>query len=317
MARRNHRERRLLICMIMCMLNLTAQTVPATAAALDVSFLYKLSDYNGVIPFSGVKMFSDGAFNEMYVLDGGMIRIFNKSGMEVYRINDDGSLGSIAACVVDKEGNIIALSYDQRGCFLLRCNFRGELIARMELQGVPGTIRSGFNPSFLSYRDGHLYLADSATMMVVVTDEQGRFEQAIDLFDAADFPERKRSNVDMMGFSVDEKGEILFTVPTEFCAYKRAPDGEVVSFCQRGSGPGKFNIAAGIVADDKGYIYVSDKLKSAVLIFDDEFKFVDQMGYRGVGPYGLIVPMEMAVLGDKLYVSQGAEQGVSVFSITH
>jgi len=116
---------------------------------------------------------------------------------------------------------------------------------------------------------------------------------------------------------VDREGSILFTIPTEFCAYKLSPKGVLASFCQRGSGPGKFNIAAGIVSDDSGYIYVSDKLKSAVLIFDNEFNFLNQMGSRGGGPYGFVIPMEMAVLGDRLYVSQGAGQGVSVFSITH
>jgi DNA-binding beta-propeller fold protein YncE len=246
-----------------------------------------------------------------------MIRIFNEAGMEVYRINDDGGLGSISACVVDKEGNIIALSYDQRGYFLIRCNYRGELSTRIELKNVPSSIQAGFNPSFLAYREGHLYLADSGSMTVVVTNEQGIFEKSMDLLGEASFPEKKRGNIDMMGFSVDREGSMLFTVPAEFCAYKRSPDGGLSSFCQRGSGPGKFNVAAGIVSDDSGYIYVSDKLKSSVLIFDDDFKFVHQIGSRGGGPYGFIVPMEMAVLGNKLYVSQGAEQGVSVFSITH
>ncbi|HEY6011095.1 MAG TPA: hypothetical protein VIX18_06445 [Nitrospirota bacterium] len=320
MAWRKRRESRLLFLLSALVLGMTGMTTPAMAVAestAEPSFLYKLSDYNGIMASSGVRMFSDAVNEELFVLDGGTIRIFNQAGMEVYRINDDGSLGSLTDSVVTKEGDIIALSFDQRGYFLIKCNYRGELTTRMELQNVPGAIQAGgFRPTFLAYREGHLYLVDSA-MMVIVTDEQGRFEQSIDLFDAAGLPEKKRGNVDMMGFSIDREGSMFFTVPAEFCAFKRSPDGSLASFCQRGSGPGKFNIAAGIVSDDSGYIYVSDKLKSAVLIFDKEFKFVNQMGYRGAGPYGLIVPMEMAVLGNKLYVSQGAGQGVSVFSITH
>jgi DNA-binding beta-propeller fold protein YncE len=295
----------------------SALSLPAYGNGVSASFLYKLSDYNGIIPFSGVRMFTDRANGEIYVFDGGMIRIFNEAGMEVYRFNDDGSLGSLADGVVDKEGNIIALAYDQRGYFLVRCNYRGELTARLDLKNVPSAFQTGFNPTSLAYREGHFYLADGASMKIVVTDEQGLFERGIDLFDVADFPKKKRGNIDMMGFSVDREGSILFTVPAEFCAFKLSPEGGLASFCQRGSGPGKFNIAAGIVSDDSGYVYVSDKLKSAVLIFDKDFKFLQQVGYRGVGPYGLIVPMEMAVLGNRLYVSQGAEQGVSVFSITH
>jgi len=264
-----------------------------------------------------VKMFSDVVFNEMYVLDGGTIRIYNQAGMEVYRFNDDGSLGNIYGCVVDKDGNIIALVYDQSKYFLIRCIYRGDLAARLELKNIPSDVQAGFRPTFLAYREGHLYLADSGSMTVLVTDEQGVFEQSIDLLDATGLPKTRRGSTDMMGFSVNREGSIFFTIPTEFCAYRRSPNGEVTSYCQRGSAAGKFNVAAGIVSDDSGYIYVSDKLKSSVLIFDNNFKFLRQLGYRGYGPYGMIIPEEMAVLGNKLYVSQGAEQGVSVFSITH
>jgi DNA-binding beta-propeller fold protein YncE len=292
-------------------------SLPAYGYGLSASFLYKLSDFNGIVPFSGVKMFPDVVHNEVYVLDGGMIRIFNQAGMEVYRFNEDGSLGSLSSSVVDTEGNIIALAYDAKGYFLIRCNYRGDLTSRFELKNIPSAFQTGFTPSSLAYRKGHFYLADSGSMKIAVTDEQGLFERGIDLLDVAGFKQKNRGNFEMMGFSVDREGSILFTVPAEFCAYKLSPDGALASFCQRGSGPGKFNIAAGIVSDDSGYIYVSDKLKSSVLIFDNEFKFINQLGARGYGPFGFIVPMDMAVLGDKLYVAQGAGQGVSVFSITH
>lgn len=303
---------------IAAMVFASALSLPAFGDGISASFLYKLSDYNGIIPFDGAKLFADSAHREMYVLDDGFVRIFNDYGMEVDQINNDyGSLGSLTDGVIDKDGNIITLEYDQRGNYLARHNYRGEHTVRLELKNVPSAFQKGFSPTALAYREGHFYLADRASMKIVVTDEQGLFEKGIDLFDVADFPKKKRGDIDMMGFSVDRAGNILFTVPVEFCAYKLSPEGHLASFCERGGAPGRFNIAAGIVSDDSGYVYVSDKLKCAVLIFDKGFKFVKQVGYRGGGPFGLIVPMNMAVLGDKLYVAQGAGQGVSVFSITH
>jgi DNA-binding beta-propeller fold protein YncE len=300
----------------------SALFLPAYCYGISASFLYKLSDNNGTIPFDSVKVSADRWHHELYVIDGGdsSVRIFNETGMEVYRINDDGSLGSIADGVVDKEGNFIALAYKGQEYSVIRCNYRGEFLASLALKNIPGAFQAGFYPTALAYREGHLYLADKVSMKVLVTDEEGLFEQGIDLFDVLGFTKnakKKKGDIDMSGFSVDREGDILFTVPVEFCAYKLSPGGNISSFCQRGGGPGRFNIASGIASDDNGYIYVSDKLKSAVLIFDKDFSFLHQIGHRGIGPGGLIVPMDMAVLGDKLYVTQSAGQGVSVFSIGH
>jgi DNA-binding beta-propeller fold protein YncE len=72
------------------------------------------------------------------------------------------------------------------------------------------------------------------------------------------------------------------------------------------------------VADDRGYFYVADRLKSAVLIFDRNFKFVREFGYRGSKPHNLTGPWNLGLDADnRLYVSQLASRGVSVFKITY
>ena len=91
--------------------------------------------------------------------------------------------------------------------------------------------------------------------------------------------------------------------------------GKVRAFGTRGSSPGKFNVVSGIAADDNGNIYVADTLRCVVMIFDREFNFRTEFGYRGLEPGNLIAPMELTVDSDRVYVAQTRSRGVSVFRV--
>ncbi len=284
------------------------------AGITDISYLYRLSDFSGDLPLNMVKLFADRERHELYVIDYPSVKIFNNAGMEIYEFNDDSSLASVIIDItVDKKGNLLLLStaYGSEKYYLLQCNYRGDLMTTLELKNIP----KDFYPSTLEYQDGHLYVADKASLRVLVMDEHGELEKNIDLFPLLGIKKNRR-DVDLSGFSVDKEGDILFTIPALFHGYRLSPDGKLVSFGQPGGGPGKFNVAAGIIADDEGHYFVTDKLKCAVLIFDKDFNFITQVGYRGFNsPGGLIVPTEMAYMDKRLYVSSGAHQGVSVFNI--
>jgi DNA-binding beta-propeller fold protein YncE len=121
-----------------------------------------------------------------------------------------------------------------------------------------------------------------------------------------------------LGFSVDREGNILFTVPTLFKACILSPDGKLNWFGKSGSASGRFNIVAGIVRDSKGNYLVVDKLKCAVMIFDQNFKFISQFSERGYKPGYLIAPDDIAIdNGNRIYVTQAARKGVSVFKLTY
>jgi len=86
-------------------------------------------------------------------------------------------------------------------------------------------------------------------------------------------------------------------------------------FGKPGSVSGRFNIVAGIVRDSEGNYLVVDKLKCAVMIFDQNFKFISQFSQRGYKPGYLIAPDDIAIdNGDRIYVTQAAKKGVSVLS---
>ena len=72
------------------------------------------------------------------------------------------------------------------------------------------------------------------------------------------------------------------------------------------------------MADDRGYYYVADKLKSAIIVFDKDFQFQLEFGYRGFSPENLNGPNNLALDDEgRLYVSQLGNRGISVFQITY
>jgi len=292
-------------------------------AEVKASYLYKLSSFTGPIPYNWVELTIDKEKNEVYVSDGSdrSVRIFNENGMEIYNFGEDSDLGNIniTHLAVDRDGNILLLSYkwEPTGTTysIIRCNFRGEVVSRFEPQNLPSDF-STFRPNRIVYREGRLYLVDKNQMKVVVTDVNGGYLDGYDLAALLGFNERKRAETGIAGFTVDRDGNILFTIPVQFQAYRLSPDRKIGSFGQRGSAPGKFNIVGGIASDDKGYLYLTDTLKCVVMVFDKDFKFLKEFGYRGFGPANLIAPMELTVDDrGRIYVSQSARRGVSVFQV--
>jgi len=288
-------------------------------AEVQTDFLYSLSNFSGTVPLNLARINFDEDRNEIYVTDtsNSGVRIFNAQGMEIYRFGDDWNLGSIIAAAVRKDGNILVLSQTISKNDIYLCNFRGEVISRLDLKGLPSGFE-GFSPSDMVYRHEKLYLLDNNAMRLLVTDSNGVSLVGYDLASLTEVEDKKRAQTAIGGLSVDREGNILFTIPVMFSAFKLTPQGKLSGFGRPGSAPGRFNNTGGIVADDRGYYYVADRLKSAVLIFDKNFKFVREFGYRGRKPDNLTGPRDLSLDAEgRLYVSQLASRGVSVFKITY
>lgn len=290
-------------------------------AAAKGSFLYNLSDFTGTIPYAWPRVVVDKERNEIYVLYQNTVRVFNEFGMEIYRFGDDLDLGHIVDVAVDNSGDILLLTYKQSEGQpigeIIHCNYRGEPKSKIELRNIPSQF-SKFSPSRMVYQDGSIYLASFMELNIVVADHQGNFKKGYDLFSLLELEEKDRGNVEIWGFSVDREGNILFTVPSLFKACILSPDGKLDWFGKPGSASGKFNIVAGIVRDSKGNYLVVDKLKCAVMVFDQNFKFISQFSERGYKPGYLIAPDDIAIdNGDRIFVTQTARRGVSVFRLVY
>jgi len=312
---------------------LMALPVNLAFAGVTASFRYPLSNFSGPVLSQWAKLAIDSERNEVYTLRQRKndIRVFDEHGMEIFVFAE--GFGSAADIAIGNDGDIFVLSRGYQTATVHLLNFRGEEVAEIPLQGVPA-IFSKFVADRLVHRNNSLYLVDSRAMKVVVVDEAGRFWKGYDLKreikpfvpreDVAreltinDWRKKKLEDIELNGFTVDDQGNIFFTVPVLFSAFKRPLRGELMRFGKSGSAKGKFGVVSGITTDDMGYIYVSDRLRSVVLIFDRNMVFQTEFGYRGDQPSNLFVPDDLAVdSSGNLYVGQAANRGVSVFKVVH
>ena len=298
-------------------------SITGEAQPVRGTFLYTLSSFTGTISFSWPRILVDGERNEVYVVYQNFIRVFNQTGMEVYSFGDELNLGSIVDLALDRDGNILLLSYkwsqatDRVDYEITRCDYRGEPKSSTEVKNLPSQY-SKFFPNRMVYREGNLYLASLTTMVVVVADESGSVKDVYDILPLLELEEKEKQDAMMDGFSIDKEGNFFFTIPPLFRAYKITPDRKVSYFGRSGSTPGRFNIVAGIASDNKGNIFVIDKLKCAVMVYDKNFNFLNQFGSRGWKPGFLIAPEDIAIDNqDRVYVTQAGNKGISVFKVTY
>ncbi len=293
---------------------------PAAAAprgargdAFEAEYMHSLSTNFGKLPLSGVGLSYDPVHQEVYVTGDGPVRVFNDSGMEVYAFKESPELAAALGIAAMADGDLVAMVRRLNGYALLRCTFRGEVIAEIVPKNVPEPYAS-INPGIMRYANGKIYLADDGAMRILVLDDAGRYLASYDAAEKIEMADQ-RGDLGIRGFGVDGEGNLLFTVQPLFRAYVMTPAGEVRGFGARGSAPGKFNIVGGITRDAAGNYYVADLLKSAIIVFDRNFEFVKEFGYRGATEGSLAVPEEIVVGGDKLFVSNRGRKGVSVFHV--
>ncbi|HEV8202431.1 MAG TPA: hypothetical protein VGS03_20655 [Candidatus Polarisedimenticolia bacterium] len=292
---------------------------PARALPAGVSYLYRLSSFAGTVPYSDARLHADEAHGEILAIAGNTVRVFNGAGMEIYRFDSDPSSGQMVDVAVVQGSDLVLLVYPQAPAVgtptwsLVRVDFRGVPQGRITLTGLPaGT--GDMRPDSLFFRDGRLLLVDRAQWRAVALDLDGAVQKSWDLQALAGLPEKERGRNDMGGANLDAKGALLFTVPTIAKAFVLPLDGKPRVFGRGGSAPGSFGIPAGIAADGQGRLFVADKARGVVMLFNPQLEFVTEFGTDD-GPSGLSRPSDLLYFDGKLYVTQSRDRGVSVFRV--
>ncbi|WP_242393490.1 NHL repeat-containing protein [Anaeromyxobacter oryzisoli] len=291
---------------------------PPAPPTVEATFEHDLVTPTGLVRLTWPSISYDRESGEVLVAAEGFVRVFDASGMEVHRFGDDGSLGNVSRAVALRDGSMVVLTRLNGRRAYFRCDFRGEPVEQLGLTGLPDEL-ADFDPDQMVYRDGALYFAERGTMRVVVTDPAGAFRRAVALRElvaaaVTGDPDRKLP-AGLDAFSVDGSGNLLFTMSTTFAAGVVSPAGELRLFGTRGSRPGKFNIIGGIDADEAGNVFVTDRLRSVVSVWDRQLRHLGDFGYRGDDPSNLLTPYEIAAGNGRVFVAQAGRRGVKVFRV--
>jgi len=287
------------------------------AAELKAAFLYPLSNFYGMRPFDGARLCLDQNRQEIYTLARDTVTVFNNSGMEIFRFDQDPAIGTFLDIAFTSDNRMIVLATKDQKVRLVICNFRGEPKSELVLTGLPPEFAS-FAPNRILARGGKLYLASYNGMRVAVTDEQGAFISGRDLVKDLELTEQQRTDTGISGFDVDREGTMYFSMPSLASIYVLSADGKSKGFGKRGSTAGRFGVNSGVAVDNDGNILVTDKLRTTVIVFDKKFTFVTEFGRRGLGPGDLVVPDDILVDGsNRVYISNLRKRGVVVYQLSN
>jgi DNA-binding beta-propeller fold protein YncE len=306
-------------------LAIEVQKSERAGAKLQVSFLYMLANFSGPIPSQWARIDYDQLNNEIITLNtrSNEVQIFNREGMELYAFGDNGEIPRLRDIAAGDDGSIYGLSTNYRDNGIQVFNYRGEPEPTVFLVSFPEEW-ANFYADRMEYQDNNFYLLDSKAMQFAVISSDGTFIQMHDvgerlwaIVEEKDPEKKKITEVDISGFNIDNSGNIYFTSPLISSAFRLSLDGSLVPFGRSGSGPGKFGVVSGIAVDEQGNIYVADRLRSVVLIFDQNFIFQGEFGYRGGREEDMLVPDDLVVdqQGDRIFVSQAANKGVGDYRV--
>jgi hypothetical protein len=294
---------------------LLARASVTAAGPVRATYLHTLANFSGKLPYDWVRVHADPRSDETYVLYQNLVRVFSASGMEVFSFGDGLDLGQVLDAAVDENGDVILLSYKDSRTIVTRCSFRGVPIGPIDIRNLPEGVEFRANRFLL--QQGRFYFVSTNTSTVIVTDADGTFREHIALLSLVDATDKEKDGAEVIGFTVDGDGNLYFTVPVMFRVFKLTPDQKLSWFGRPGSAAGRFGVVSGVAVDSRGNVLVADKVRSVVMVFDKEFNFLIEFGYRGLRPENLFVPDDLAVdRRDRLYVSQGRRRGVSVFALS-
>jgi hypothetical protein len=291
----------------------------ATAGPVELTYLYDLADFTGRIPYSDARVVVDAPRSEVYTVYGNEIRAFNNAGMEIYRFGVDPAEGRVADLAIESSGDILLLMYASgagegaRQWSLLRADFRGRPTGKVDLDRSGGA--ADLLPNRLLLRAGRIWLLSQGQMRAASYLPGGKLERALDLAELAALPEADRGNAEVTGLDVGGDGTVVFVIPEQFRVHAIDPAGGVRSFGKPGSSAGKFGVLGDVALDGDGNVYISDRQRGVVMVFNREFHFLRETD-RISNREGLARPGGLALdPAGRLYISQMRRRGVAVFAI--
>ncbi|MGZ6126445.1 MAG: hypothetical protein ACXWLR_15860, partial [Myxococcales bacterium] len=191
---------------------------------MQSSFLYAIDDGAGRRSTGWAALTWEPKNSELFLVANGVVDIFNDNGLATYSFGDDSQVGSPVAVAALENGELVVIVSRGLATELVRCNFRGEALAKLELRGLPREF-ADFSPNAIGVAAGKLYLADKNSMRVVIAGTDGAVVKSFELAKLIGLGPKDPAEAMMRGFNVDRDGNLLFTVASVFSAYVVSPEG--------------------------------------------------------------------------------------------
>lgn len=294
-------------------------SVPAAPVA-DLAYLYDLADFTGRIPYSDARVVVDPPRGEVYTVYANEVRVFNNAGMEIYRFELDLGIGRLLDVAVEDDGGMLMLVFASgagegtRRWAVLRADFRGRPLGEIAV-GSTGEA-DGLLPNRLLLRAGRIWLLSQSQMRAASYLPDGKIDREFDLGQLAGLAPEERSNAEVSGMDVGGDGTIVFAVPVQFRVHAIDPGGGVRTFGKSGSAAGNFGVLGDLVLDGEGNIYLADRQRSVVMVFNRAFRLLREVGRVAKNEW-LARPGGLALdPSGRLYVSQVRNRGIAVFGIS-
>ena len=310
---------------VLCILALLAAGFSAAAAAEPpaVAFTFVLSDFSGPVRVGEARVVVDAAHDEVYVAEERNVHVFNAFGMEVYRFQTDPSLGPIRDLAVLPDGSLLMLVYDFAEAgnpkpLLCKLDFRGRPQATLSLPDLPDEM-GAFRPNRMFLHGDRLLLLSTTDLLAAWAGIDGTTQEVLDLGKILEIPEKERADHEITGAGMDAQGNLALTITVLFRAFVISPEGKVLaSWGKSGSSTGAFGNIGGIGLDAQGRVYVVERIRKVVMVFDADatHTFLREFGGdpRELGM--LVMPRDVVIDGrGRAYVTQVGSGGVSVFQV--
>ncbi|HZI95354.1 MAG TPA: hypothetical protein VFE84_14000, partial [Patescibacteria group bacterium] len=196
---------------------------------------------------------------------------------------------------------------------LRRADFRGRPMGEVVVDQSGEA--AGLLPNRLLIRSGRIWLVSLGQMRAASYFPEGKLERILDLAALGALLPEERGNAEVSGIDIGSDGTIVFAVPAQFRVHAIDPGGGVRSFGKTGSGAGNFAVLGDVALDGEGNIFVCDRQRSVVMVFNRDFRFLRETN-RISSREWLMRPGFLALdPGGRLYVSQVRNRGVAVFAV--
>jgi hypothetical protein len=254
---------------------------------------------------------------EIFVCDvrKNRVLIFDRDGLFLYMIPGGEIFRTPLDIAVDPEGYILLLARYELELRLLRLDFDGKFIERIDISGLP---RSVAEPDLVSIAmspaGDRYYLLDEANLQVWITDRGGKVVGMIDM--VGDLTEKEAA--EQLFGHVDVYGDtVMVAVATQGRVLMYDLDGRPKGRVGiRGTAPCQtmFPMAAGLTRDGRAVIV--DFQRMLITVWDvGANRCLGE--YSGIGnrPGYVYQPEDLALDGaGRVYVSQGFEGRVQVWA---